>query len=321
MSQIVLAVDLGGTNLRSAAVDDEGRMIHRGRRPTPHDADPNKIVDAMSRLAEECRTAVGPDVSICSIGVAAPATMDVSRGVIHYSPNLPMINGLLLSSKLQESLGLRVVLENDATSAAIGEHWLGASRDVESSICITLGTGVGGGIILQGKPLRGPDGTAGELGHVCVEPNGHPCGCGSWGCLEQYASATAVVRIAHEIAQESPDSVLCRSDAITAEDVYDAAINGDLVGIETYRRVGYYLGIVIAGLANVLNPEVVVIGGGMSAAWDAFIDPAREQLAKRAFHEPASRVRLVRAELGDDAGILGVANLAFQTAGQGILGG
>ena len=221
----------------------------------------------MSRLAEECRVAVGTDVSICSIGVAAPATMDVSRGVIHYSPNLPMINGLHLSSKLQDSLGLRVVLENDATSAAIGEHWLGASRDVESSICITLGTGVGGGIILQGKPLRGPDGTAGELGHVCVEPNGHSCGCGSWGCLEQYASATAVVRIAREIAQETPDSVLHRSDTITAEDVYEAAINGDTVGIRNIPSSRLLPGHRHRGTRNVLNPEAVVIGGGMSAAW------------------------------------------------------
>jgi glucokinase len=245
--------------------------------------------------------------------------MDVSKGLIHYAPNLPMLNGLFLSSKLEERLGLQVTLENDATSAAIGEHWLGASRESASSICITLGTGVGGGIILDNKPLRGPDGTAGEIGHICVEPNGHPCGCGSWGCLEQYSSATAVVRMANELIVSNAYSVLSDKKDLTAEDVYIAAGKGDSVAIEAFRRMGFYLGIVIAGLANGLNPEAVVLAGGMSAAWDIFIEYTREQLMKRAFHEPASRVKLVRAKLGDDAGILGVASLAFQASGQGLL--
>ena len=319
MGQIVLAVDLGGTNLRIAAVESRGRIIHRGRCSTPRESDPDQIVDAIDRLADECRQAVRSEALICSIGVAVPATMDVSKGLIHYAPNLPMLNGLLLSSKLEERLGLQVTLENDATSAAIGEHWLGASRECASSICITLGTGVGGGIILDNKPLRGPDGTAGEIGHICVEPNGHPCGCGSWGCLEQYSSATAVVRMANELIVSNADSVLSDKKDLTAEDVYIAAGKGDPVAIEAFRRMGFYLGIVIAGLANGLNPEAVVLAGGMSAAWDVFIEYTREQLMKRAFHEPASRVKLVRAELGDDAGILGVASLAFQASGQGLL--
>jgi glucokinase len=218
---------------------------------------------------------------------------------------------------LEKALGIEVIVENDATAAAIGEHWLGASRGFENSICLTLGTGVGGGIILNTQPLRGPDGTAGEIGHICVDPNGHQCGCGSWGCVEQYASATAVVRIAKELSAGS-GSTLDTSELVTAKDVYLAAKDGDKVAIETFQQMGQHLGLALAGLINALNPEAIVFAGGMSAAWDMFIDSTRDQIMKRAFREPALRVKLVRAELGDDAGIVGVASLALARVKQGI---
>src|SRR5689334_16697228 len=169
MGKIVLAVDLGGTNLRIAAVNQQGQIIQRTRCSTPHATNADQIIDAIARLADECRNTIESACTISSLGLAVPATMDTSQGLIHYAPNLPMLNGVLLSQKLVNRLNLPVVLENDATSAAIGEHWLGASRGIANSICITLGTGVGGGIILNNVPLRGPDGTAGELGHICVE--------------------------------------------------------------------------------------------------------------------------------------------------------
>src|SRR5437773_12057957 len=161
MNKIVFAADLGGTNLRIAAVDHNGRIIHRGRRMTPRSDLPTPIVDAMVDLAKECCRKVGKDKFIAAFGIAIPATMNVAEGLVIQSPNLPMLDGLYLSKEVKEKLGYQVVLENDATSAAIGEHWLGASRKFDNSICVTLGTGVGGGIILGGKPLRGPDGTAG----------------------------------------------------------------------------------------------------------------------------------------------------------------
>lgn len=319
MGETVLAADLGGTNLRIAAVERTGRIIHRVRRPTPQGEDPMPIVDALVEMAEECRKFVTPGERICFIGIAAPATMDIVNGLIIQSPNLPMLDGLDLSAAVRKRLDCKVLLENDATSAAIGEHWLGASRRFDNSICVTLGTGVGGGIILNGRPLRGPDGTAGELGHICVEPRGYPCPCGSWGCLEQYSSATAVVRTAKELSAGAHTSVLSNRSEFTSEDVYEAALAGDAVAIETFQLMGYYLGLALAGLINVLNPDVIVIGGGLCAAWDMFIESTRDQISKRAFREPAGRVKLVPAELGDDAGILGVASLAFYAADQGIL--
>jgi glucokinase len=227
-----------------------------------------------------------------------------------------MLDGVFFQHDLHEALGIDVILENDATAAAIGEHWLGASREYENSICVTLGTGVGGGILFNGQALRGPDGTAGEIGHICVEPSGHPCGCGSWGCLEQYASATAVVRMAGEIADEG--STLDTSKPFTAKDVFETAKSGDKACVETFRSMGRHLGLALAGLINALNPEAIVFAGGMSAAWDMFIEETRGQIMKRAFREPGLRAKLVRAELGDDAGILGVASLALAKADQGF---
>jgi glucokinase len=269
-----------------------------------------QIVKAIGKLAEDCRNAVG-SVDLDAAGIAAPVLMDAATGSVNRAPNLPALDGFRFTEALEKEIGLRVLLENDANSAAIGEHWLGASREIANSICVTLGTGVGGGIILGGKPLRGPDGTAGELGHICVEPNGHPCPCGSWGCVEQYSSATAVVRIAREISERSQGSILSEKPLLTAFDIYEAALRSDPVAIESFRLTGYYLGIALAGLVNVLNPELVVISGGLASAWDMFIEHTRDQITKRAFREPALRVKLVRAKLGDDAGILGVARLAF----------
>lgn len=318
MDEIVLAVDLGGTNLRVAAVDASGNVLDGARETTPRDPDPLKIIHAIADLANQCRSRLAERDRVKAIGVAVPATVDIAHSVVNRSPNLPMLNGLSLGPELERLTGLKVVLENDATSAAIGEHWLGASRTAQISICVTLGTGVGGGLIINGEPHRGPDGSAGEIGHICVEPEGHPCGCGSWGCIEQYASATAVVRLAEEALARKEESSLADKHPLTAHDVYDAAAAGDSVAMQVFEVMGSYLGLALAGLINTLNPETIVIAGGLSAAWDAFIDHVRDQIGKRAFHEPAARAKLVRAKLGDDAGILGVARLALLSADRGI---
>jgi glucokinase len=155
------------------------------------------------------------------------------------------------------------------------------------------------------------DGTAGEIGHICVEPLGEPCGCGSRGCVEQYSSATAIVRLTRELENLYPKSVLLNKSRLTSLDVFDAGKQGDELALEIFRKMGFYLGIALADLVNVLNPEIIVIGGGASAGWDLFIGHVQDQITKRAFDEPAKRAKLVRAQLGDDAGILGAAKLAF----------
>ncbi len=314
MDEFVLAGDLGGTNLRIAAVDATGKLLLRLEADTPRYSDESRIVQAAADLADQCREQLHSEP--LAFGFAIPAIMKADEDLIFSSPNLPELGGKPLAGSLESRLKLPVILENDATAAAIGEHWLGSSREFKCSICVTLGTGVGGGIILDGQPRRGPDGTAGEIGHICVEPLGAPCGCGSYGCLEQYSSASAIVRMANELLPEFPDTRLRDKTGIDASTVYRLGVEGDALCQEVFRRAGTYLGIALAGLINVLNPEAIIIGGGAANGWDLFIEATRSEIKKRAFHEPAERARIVRALLGSDAGIVGAAYLAFVRSGR-----
>ncbi len=304
MKKIALALDLGGTNLRLAAVGEDGAVYSRSRAATPTQSSSGEIVDLIVRLADECRREAPAGTDVFAIGAAAPASIDQAAGVLTQLPNLPALDGLSLRDILSQRLGVPAILENDATAAALGENWRGASRNLDDSICVTLGTGVGGGLIINGQPFRGKDGTAGEVGHICVEAEGLPCGCGGRGCVEQYASATAIVRMANEAGL----------DVRSSRDVYDAAIAGDANAIAVFDRMGSYLGIGLSSLINVLNPEMIVICGGVSAALELFIGSVNREVKVRAFSEPAMRAKIVRGELGDDAGILGAARAAFTHA-------
>lgn len=311
MKDIVLAADLGGTNLRMAAVDAGGAILARSKCDTPR-SDPEEIVRA---IVASVGTVFGNRFvldDVKAIGIAIPAmSIDPEGGVVRKAANLPALDGFPLGRRVSGELGRPVLLENDANAAAIGESWTGASRGTANSICVTLGTGVGGGIILGGKILRGPDWSAGEVGHICVEPRGNPCGCGSRGCVEQYASATAIVRMARELAGDYPDSAVSGKADLTAFDVFQAGTRGDELTLQVFRRMGHYLGIGLANLINILNPDVIVIGGGVAEAWELFIGHVRDEIASRAYSEPAKRAKLVPAALGDDAGLLGAARVAF----------
>lgn len=315
MNDLVLAADLGGTNLRMSSVDRNGRILFRTKNETPRSDSPDAIVSAISNAAKECIHSANSNYRAVAIAIAVPAAVDVENGIVINAPNLQELNGFQITSALEYRLSLPCILENDANAAAIGENLRGASREFEDSICITLGTGVGGGIILGGKILRGVDGTAGEIGHICVEPFGVKCGCGGRGCLEQYASASAVIRMARDAAIEFPGSAL--SDhvaAFTSKQIFEAGKNGDALALKVFKRQGFYLGIALAGLINVLNPEVIVIGGGAAAGWELFIRETESVILERTFRRPRERAKIARAETGDDAGVLGVAHLAFENA-------
>ena len=310
--QIVIACDLGGTNLRTAAIDREGNILYRTRRDTPQTERAEEILFALAESANECRENVKGLGKVLAIAVAAPAIVNSEKGVILKAPNVPALDNFPFAKTIEAVLNQRCFLENDANAAAVGESWLGASKNFQNSIYITLGTGVGGGIIIAGKILRGIDGTAAEIGHVCVEPFGASCGCGSRGCLEQYSSAKAIVRLTGEIARDYPNSDLANNKSLTALEIYKAGKAGDALAVEVFRRQGFYLGIGLAGLINVLNPEVIVIGGGAASGWDLFEPEMIEQIRFRAYRKPAERARIIRAECGDDAGILGAARIAFE---------
>jgi glucokinase len=317
-SDLVIAADLGGTNLRAATIDSEGRIHERTKQHTPKAEKASEIVRAIVAAARECESrSLDRGAGIRAVSVVVPGTVQVENGVVMKAPNVPCLDGFRLAAALQSELKWPAVLENDANAAAVGEMWKGAGRRRKSIIMVTLGTGVGGGIILDGKLWRGIDGSAGEIGHIGVEPfGGVACTCGSRGCLEVYASATAIVRMTREARPRYPNSPLHTTEELTAAGIYKSGLDGDELALEVFRRMGIYLGVGLASLINIFNPEMIVIGGGVADGWDLFIPHVNEQIAARAFPIPARRAEIVRAERGDDAGILGAAHIAFAAQGE-----
>ena len=314
--EFVFAADLGGTHLRVATVDRNGKIYCRQMQPTPQAEKPNEIVRTLIDAVHGCERQTAELGGVLSaVSVVVPGTVNLAEGVVVKAPNVPCLDGFRLAAALESELDWPVVLENDANAAAIGEMWRGAGQGHRALICVTLGTGVGGGIILDGKLWRGADGSAGEIGHMGVDPfAGVACMCGSRGCLEVYASATAIVRMTREARPRYPNSILHNTEDLTSAKIYQAGREGDELAIEVFRRMGVYLGIGLASLINVLNPEIVVIGGGLSNGWELFEKHMYQQVLERAFPIPARRVKIVRAQCGDDAGLLGAARLAFTRA-------
>jgi glucokinase len=308
---LIFAADLGGTHLRAATVDKHGQIRFRLKQNTPQVKDANAIVDAIVAAVRESEQSGGTD-EISALSLVVPGTVNVEQGSVVKAPNLPCLDGFRLAAALREQLDLPAILENDANAAAVGEMWQGAAVGCNTIICVTLGTGVGGGIILDSKLWRGVDGSAAEIGHMCVDPfGGVACTCGSRGCLEVFASATAIVRMTREASPRYPDSVLQGREDRTAEAIFDAGQQGDELALEIFRRMGVYLGIGLANLINILNPEMIVIGGGVVNGWDLFARHMHQQVEERAFPLLASRVKIVRAKCGDDAGLFGAARLAL----------
>lgn len=302
MKDLVLAADLGGTNLRMGVVDSDGALKHLVKRPVPDNVSPDGLMRLIGSIADEIGGKTGAFQDLKAVAFTAPSPIPADfDGILTKLPNLGSVTGMNFTAELEKLFGLPVKAENDATAAAIGEHWLGASRGIENSVTVTLGTGIGGGVILNGQVIRGPDGIGGEIGHITVEPAGRRCKCGNHGCVEEYASATAIHRMAREAGLE----------VASAADVYDKWQAGEPWAFSVFNTAGRYLGIMLAGLANALNPEIFVIGGGVIAGWDAYYDTVRAEVDTRAYPAAARRAPIVRAELGDNAGLIGVARSAF----------
>jgi glucokinase len=335
MPDFSIGVDLGGTNLRIAAISTEGQMLEKitlgVKVALGRDYVIGEMCDAIRRLSERHR----PGGAFLGAGVGVPGIIDIEAGMIRKSANLPGWTDYPVRDEIERRLGARVCLDHDANVAALGEQWLGAGRGVDNMAMVTLGTGIGGAIVLNGKIYYGMNGMAGEFGHVTIEPDGVPCGCGSHGCAERYASATAVVRMAREAIAAGRAPALAKAAGsdpeFGAHSVYKLAMQGDEEAQRIFRRFGQVLGILLAGLVNVLNLDVFVIGGGVSSAWDAFAPVMFEELRERsivyaatapedplgngATNSAAAAVRLrgktiiTRALLGSDAGLYGAARI------------
>ncbi len=309
---LTIGIDVGGTKIAGGVVDTEGRILAEARVESPAD-DTSEIERSIVSLVERLRA----DHRVDAVGVGMAGYVDSTRSVVMFTPNLAL-RDVPLRRDLEARLGLPVVVENDANAAAWGEFAFGAGADVDDLLLLTIGTGVGGGIVLGGQLLRGAFGVAAEVGHLRVVPGGHPCGCGNRGCLEQYASGSALVRNARQRAVGgSPESrplvERAGGDAatITGPMVTELAQQGDPFSVELLSELGRWLGEGIAALATVLDPAVTVIGGGVSQAGDLLVQPARQAFLGEVTapeHRPIQEIRL--ATLGNRAGIIGAADLA-----------
>lgn len=308
-----IGIDVGGTKILAGVVDDTGAIIDRIRRDTPRVGG----AEVTRALADVIVELTGRH-QVSGIGLCSAGFVSADRRSILANPNIPNWNGAQLADDLEALIGRKILLENDANAAAWGERQFGAGKGATELVMLTIGTGVGGGLITKGEIFHGARGSAGEFGHIRAVPEGHLCGCGMRGCYEQYASGTALLRHAREAISASPElarNLLSRGDGsidgLTGEILTSAARDGDPVAIAAFNTTGQWIGALIATLEAALDPALVVIGGGVVAAGEILLRPVRESLARLS---PFSRSRplpeIVAASLGNDAGLIGAANLA-----------
>ena len=302
MGKYSIGVDLGGTNLRAAAIGADGKVMEKNSGTTDlhegRDAVIADIVAAIKHLKEKCGTEI-----LAGVGIGVPGFILIEEGVIVGSNNLPEFDKFPIRDDIEQKLGTPIFLENDANAAALGEKWMGAGRDVQDLVLLTLGTGVGGGIISDGRVVHGHVGMAGELGHVTVVPSGNPCGCGNYGCLEKHASATAITAMAR---------MMQLGDDLTSEDVYKLAQGGNEKARMIFHTTGIMLGIAIANLINIFNFPLYLLSGGVVAGWDEFAPSMMSEIQKRSFTYRNTKTRVEKATLGKEAGLFGAAYLPLQ---------
>src|SRR5690348_16808353 len=302
MGSYSIGVDLGGTNLRVAAIDPNGRILRREGATVSFDGGPRQVVNRIVATIERTReNSAGHD--LCGVGIGVPGFIDMDAGLIVGSANLPGFQGFPVRDEIQQQLGTPIALENDANAAALGEMWMGAGKDVKDLILITLGTGIGGGIVMNGRVLHGFTGMAGEFGHMTVFPDGNPCGCGNCGCLEKHASATAVAAMGR---------MMHFGRDVTGAKVFDLAKAGNVRAKLIFESVGRALGIALANLINVFNFPLYLLSGGPLPAWELFAPSMFAEIKKRSFIFERTGTRIEKAVLGADAGLYGAAYLPFQ---------
>jgi glucokinase len=291
---------------------DGGAVVGDHSRPTDPSRGPDAIIDDLEAMTRQTVSDVErAGGTVVGLGVGAPGPLDTARGVVLLTPNLGWVN-MPLRDRLAAATGLRTTLDNDANCAILGEAWVGAARDARYAIGMTIGTGIGGGIVLNGRLHHGAADSAGEIGHVTIEMNGRRCGCGNYGCLEAYASGPAIAMRAVEQLQLGAESVLSglvngNFEHVTAQTVFAAARQGDELGLEVVRDTARYLGTGIANLLNIFNPDLFVIVGGVTQAGEALFEPMQREVARRAFRPAVESCRIVPGALGGLAGVYGAA--------------
>ena len=310
----VLGIDIGGTNIVVGAVTEDGSRV-RGlvSEPTGVPEGPDAVIDRILRMARSVMAATraeDSDADIIGVGVGAPGPLNRKKGLVIFTPNLRWTN-MPLRDRIGKALDLPASLDNDANCAMLGEHWVGAAKGAKNAVCFTIGTGIGGGIVVDGKLVHGASDVAAEIGHITIDVNGRRCGCGNDGCLEAYASGPAIARRAMEAIEAGAASQMSTTPggpaSITAQTVFECAAAGDALADELVRDTARYLGVGIANMLNIMNPEVVVICGGVTKAGDHLFVPLRREVSRRAFKPAVEACRIVPGQLEGTAGVVGAA--------------
>jgi len=315
---LILGIDLGGTKILTSVINPKGEMLSRDHSVTPAAEGPEGVIRAI--LASAGRALEGASIAtdrVSAVGVGAPGLTDTQAGILFISPNLPGWENVPLRDIIQERLKKKAFLINDGNAAALGEHYFGAAKGVTHFIYVTISTGIGGGIVIDGKILNGSKGMAGEIGHMTISEEGPTCQCGNRGCWEALASGTALAKVARKRIETGADTTILgfadgKIENVTAQNVQSAAEKGDPVANDLILQTAYYFGVGLANLVNIFNPEMIVIGGGLSNMGDRLLKPAYEVVEKRAFNRAYRTVRFVRAALGRNSGVLGAAAFAFE---------
>lgn len=319
--ELFIGIDLGGTKIGTALVDAEGKILARDLRKTQAAEGLQAVVDRMVDAASRVMIQVGfATPQVTAIGVGAPGPIDAKAGSVTSPPNLPGWRNVPLKKLVEEVLGIPTFLENDANAAALGEHLFGAGRGAENMIYVTASTGIGGGLILNGRIYNGATGAASEIGHMTVLPRGPHCGCGNRGCLEALASGTAIAREGKERVVRGVPTLITElaegdPERVSARLVAQAAEQGDIEAQEIIDDAMTYLGVGMASLVNLFNPELIVIGGGLTNMGEGLFGPVRRIIDRRAFRTAAEAVKVVPSQLGDNVGTVGAAAVAMLGVG------
>jgi glucokinase len=318
-----VGVDLGGTNIVTILMNEKGKIITRDKRATEVSKGKNHVLKRISGGIESvlgpAARSPQPAADVAGIGIGTPGLVNLDKGILYESPNFPDWNNVPLARIFKKRFDVPVFIENDANSAALGEWWIGAGKRTRYMICLTLGTGIGGGIIIDGKVYHGANGFAGELGHISLSFDGPKCGCGNVGCLETYAPAIGIIRRTKEALKKNRKSLIYKLiggnlNKVTPAIVTQAARKGDKLAGKIWDDTGYYLGSAIADYVNIFNPEIVVLTGGLTGAGNLLFKPMWKTVRKRAFRNAVKNLKILPGKIPDDAGAVGAAKTAFQRA-------
>lgn len=316
MAEFFLGVDLGGTKILTVVADHNGNILASEKRPTEAEQGPEKVINNIyATVLDVLEKSSVRSRDIIKMGIGSPGPIGISEGMIYMAPNLYWEN-VPIVKLLEEKVNIPVILENDANAAALAEKWFGAGKDVDNLLYITVSTGIGGGIIINKKIYHGVNDGAGEVGHMIIDPAGPRCGCGNPGCLEAIASGTAINRMAGEAIRQDKDTLLKElfinnQEKIDGMMIADAARRGDRIALQIWHKAGRYLGIGLANLINIFNPEMIVLGGGVMNAADLIFRPMEESLKEYSFESNYKSVRICQALLGEEAGVRGAIAVAM----------